>query len=157
MNTLIVDRRKCLIAWFAAWLSACVWAGEYTAEIVVDCDTRGVWLGPKEIDMSADGKEFELVVFRALLSDDDIVDALNASGAVDRNRILEVVGSSPEAYRAFKAWADRLGDITVADSGHAGDSYALGAEELFQKEGPSSTPKLTVSLPADKVFLRIRK
>lgn len=90
------------------------------------------WLGPDEVAVATGEKNFPLVVFRALRSDNDIEPALKASGAVDRNRILELIGSSPDAYRAFKAWAEYLGDIAVAASVHAGDSFAFGVEELFE-------------------------
>ena len=90
------------------------------------------WLGPDEVAVATGEKKFPLVVVRALRSDNDIEDALRASGAVDRKRILELIGSSPDAYRGFKAWAEYLGDIAVAASAHAGDSFAFGVEELFE-------------------------
>ena len=101
-------------------------------EVVVASGEGGFWLGPDEIAVATGEKEFALVVFRALLSDGDIEAALRASGAVDKERILELIGSSPDAYRAFKAWAESLGDIAVAASSHAGDSFAFGVEELFE-------------------------
>ena len=101
-------------------------------EVVVASDEGVFWLGPDEIAVATGEKVFPLVVFRGLRSDDDIADALMASGAVDKNRILELIGSSPDDYRAFKAWAEGLGDIAVAASVHAGDSFAFGVEELFE-------------------------
>ena len=90
------------------------------------------WLGPDEVAVATGEKKFPLMVFRALRSDGDIEPALRASGAVDKVRILELIGSSPDVYRAFKAWAEGLGDIAVAASVHAGDSFAFGVEELFE-------------------------
>lgn len=107
-----------------------IWLGG--DEVVVASGEGVFWLGPDEIAVATGEKEFPLAVFRALRSDGDIADALRASGAVDRNRILELIGSSPDAYRSFKAWAEGLGDIAVAASVHAGDSFAFGVEELFE-------------------------
>ena len=90
------------------------------------------WLGPDEVAVATGEKKFPLMVFRALRSDGDIEPALRASCAVDKARILELIGSSPDVYRAFKAWAEGLGDIAVAASVHAGDSFAFGVEELFE-------------------------
>ena len=92
------------------------------------------WLGPDEVAVATGEKKFPLMVFRALRSDGDgdIEPALRASGAVDKVRILELIGSSPDVYRAFKAWAEGLGDIAVAASVHAGDSFAFGVEELLE-------------------------
>ena len=103
-------------------------------EIAIASGEGVFWLGPGEIAVASGEKEFPLVVFRALKSDGDIADALRASGAVDRERILQLIGSSPDAYRAFKAWAEGNGhdDIAVAASGHAGDSFAFGVKDLFE-------------------------
>ena len=101
-------------------------------EIAVASGESELWLGPDEIAVATDEKVFPLVVFRTLRADDDIAAALQASGAVDKNRIIGLIGSSPVAYQAFKAWAEGLGDIAVMNSGHAGDSFAFGVEELFE-------------------------
>lgn len=121
-----------LAAVFVAMAGTSAWADDAPNEIAVASSEVEFWLGPDEIAVATDEKEFPLVVFRALVSDDDIADALRASGVVDRERILELIGTSPAAYQAFKQWAEGLGDIAVAASVHAGDSFAFGVEELFE-------------------------
>ena len=49
MNTLVVDMRKCLVAWFVVCASAFTWAGDDAPETVVASDVKSVWLGPDEI------------------------------------------------------------------------------------------------------------
>ena len=121
-----------LAAALVAGAGVSAWAEDAPEEEVVAFGDAEFWLGPDEITVATGEKEFALVVFRALRSDGDIADALRASGAVDKERILELIGSSPDADRAFKAWAESLGDIAVAASSHAGDSFAFGVEELFE-------------------------
>ena len=82
-------------------------------------------------------KKFALVVFSDLPTsptEDDIRVAIQASGAKDKERILALILGSDDpaaAYQEFRAWAESLGGIAVANSNYAGDSYAFGVTELF--------------------------
>ena len=127
-----------------------LWLGPY--EIAVATGAGEFWLGPDEIAVAKGEKEFALVVFRALLSNDDIANALRASGAVDKKRICELIGSSPDAYRAFKQWAESLGDIDVAASSYAGDSFAFGVEELFKNVPEVRFTDISVATRASGTF-----
>ena len=121
-----------LTAALVAGAGPSAWAEDAPEEVVVAFGEAEFWLGGDEVAVATGEKKFPLMVFRALRSDGDIEPALRASGTVDKARILELIGSSPDVYRAFKAWAEGLGDIAVAASAHAGDSFAFGVEELFE-------------------------
>lgn len=98
-------------------------------------------------DAPSDEKEFALTAFRDLPANptaEDIRAAVEASGAKDASRILAVIQGAADpvaAYAAFRQWAEGCGDLaTVLASDYAGDSFALGAEKVFENE-----PKVEVS------------
>ena len=101
---------------------------------------RAFWLAPDEFAETFDERKFALLVFGNLPANptaDDIRAAIAASGAVDKNRILALILGAADpvaAYRAFQAWAAGIGDLGVAKSTHAGDSFAFGVESLFEND-----------------------
>ena len=124
------------------------WLG--SGEIHAVKDERVFWLGPDEIVEAFDLVEFALTAFRDLPDNptgEDICAAIQAAGAKDENRILALINGADNpvaAYQSFRQWAVARGDHSaVLASGHAGDSFALGAETLFENE-----PKVYVSSAA---------
>ena len=97
-------------------------------------------------EVPSDEKEFALTAFRDLPAnptDEDIRAAIEASGAKNANRILAVIQGADDpvaAYAEFQTWAAARGELAVTDSFHAGDSFALGAEKVFENE-----PKVEVT------------
>lgn len=121
------------------------WLG--SDEIHAVKDERVFWLGPDEIVETFDLVEFALTAFRDLPdnpTEEDIRAAIRAAGAKDENCILALINGAENpvaAYQSFRQWAVARGDLSaVLASGHAGDSFALGAETLFEKE-----PRVQVS------------
>ena len=124
-------------------------------EVVVAFGEGGFWLGPDEIVIATDEKEFALEVFRdEPQSPADVTKALEASGAVDKDRIIELVGSSKEVYQEFRSWAKKVngGDVAVANSLHAGDSFAFGVKELFENAPEVQFTEASISTTVSGAF-----
>ena len=136
------------VAAFFALVSVGI-ADDVKEEIVASSEMT-VWLGGTEIITASDVVEFALTAFRDLPDNptaEEVRAAIQAAGMKDENRILALINGADNpvaAYQSFRQWAVARGDHSaVLASGHAGDSFALGAETLFENE-----PKVYVSSAA---------